>query len=98
MRRSLLHIKLIRQKDPEKRAKIKEQIKGVDQYLLSCRLPKNLDPHDNNNYLYTAEKQFETLCTRLESLGVHQPKRLTVFEFYSRISYFKEENKPKTTK
>lgn len=41
------------------------------------------------------EKGFETLCASLEDLGVADPKRLTVFEFYARVEYFKNKNKEK---
>lgn len=43
------------------------------------------------------EKGFEGLCVALEDLGVHRPKELTVFEFYTRVEYYKKKRADKTT-
>lgn len=39
------------------------------------------------------DKSFESLCVSLRSVGVTDPKSLTVFEFYETISYH-EKKKP----
>lgn len=63
-------------------------------------VPKNFDNESPEYYIKNLEKSFEHLCATLEDLGVHDPKRLTVFEFYSRLEYFKAKKlkgKNKTT-
>lgn len=70
--------------------KTKDLIKNIDAYQLSLTRPKNFDSQDPGNYIKEMEKGFETLCATLEELGVHRPKSLTVFEFYTRVEYFKK--------
>lgn len=65
-------------------------IQRVTDFQVSLLSPKNFDPSDSNNYISLVEKSFENLCTTLEEWGIVQPHRLTVFQFYSKIRYFKE--------
>jgi hypothetical protein len=89
-----LQLSLItKQDDP----KVRDAIKKIDDWQLSLIVPKNFDNESPDYYIKKIEKGFENLCATLEDLGVHDPKRLTVFEFYSRLEYFKNK-KPKGKK
>lgn len=55
--------------------------------------PKNFDGQDTKNVVLAQKISFEKLCTILEENGCLTPKRLTVFEFYSRLSFYEEKNK-----
>lgn len=57
--------------------------------------PKNFDNQDKENHVAGLERNFENLCVSLEDLGVPNPRKLTTFEFYSRIVYYKKKHKPK---
>lgn len=74
-------------------AKIKI-IKEISDTQIDLLTPKNFDNNDSANYVLQIEKNFESLCATLEENGVMNPRSLTVFEFYSRVRYFKEK-KPK---
>lgn len=99
--KALLQIKLVKisrslqAKDINEVGKIKSQIKAIEENQLSLLAPKNFDPTDPENYIRGMEKSFESLIATLEDLGVKDPKRLTVFEFYSRYEFYKKKNKPK---
>lgn len=89
--KAILQIKYIKTGD----ATLIAQINAITDYQLSLLAPAVFDPADPQNSIVKMELSFESLCTQLEELGVQNPKRLTVFEFYSKIRYFKAKNKPK---
>lgn len=58
--------------------------------------PKDFKANSPDNILNEMDISFENVCTALEEAGVNNPKKLTVFEFQSKIIYF-ESKKPKQT-
>lgn len=81
-------------------ASIKDKIKVYTDYQISIIAPKNLNPSDTKNYIKQIEMSFEDLCTSMEELGVKDPKRLSIFEFYGKIRYFeakKSQKRPANT-
>jgi hypothetical protein len=91
----MLVCKLLQTTDTLEQAKYINLIKTIDDWKLSLMTPKNLDSHDPDNFILKIERSFENLCGTLEDLGVSNPKRLTVFEFYSRIDFYRKKLKPK---
>lgn len=71
------------------------QINAVTDFQISMLVPGNFNPESTDNSITRMELSFESLCTNLEELGIQNPKRLSVFEFYSKIRYFKAKFKPK---
>lgn len=71
------------------------KINEITLYQIGLMLPHSFDSSNPDNFLKGVELSFESVCTNLEEMGVTNPKRLTVFEFYSKIRYFKNKNKPK---
>jgi hypothetical protein len=51
------------------------------------------NPYEPSNVLRTAEMSFEAICTTLSENGVMEPKKLSEFEFYSRLQYFEKKFK-----
>jgi hypothetical protein len=91
LRRSKLQLAIITQgEDP----KIRKLIKDINAWQLAQHVPKNFDNESPDYYIKNLEKSFESLCATLEDLGVQNPKGLTIFEYYSRLEYFKKKKKP----
>ena len=72
-----------------------QMIKDAEAYMLDIIRPKNFDPSDKYNEVIEHENTFEKMCAILEDCGCHNPKRLTVYEFYKRVAYYKDKHKPK---
>lgn len=70
------------------------QINAITSYQVAIMNPKIFAYESPDNCIRKMEEAFENLCTNLEELGVMNPKQLTVFEFYSKIRYFKTKKKP----
>jgi hypothetical protein len=64
-------------------------IEDADDYLISQMAPKDYDENNTMSAINQMDKAFENLCSSLEEMGVSRPKELTVFEFESKIEYFK---------
>lgn len=67
-----------------------EQIAQVDNWQVAQALPKNFDSTDVDNYIKRIEISFESLCTSMEELGVAKPGDLSVFQFYTKLTYFEK--------
>lgn len=65
-------------------------IQQIEQWQLALIAPKNFDSTDVDNYIKKIELSFEGLCTSMEELGVERPWELTVFQFYTRLTYFEK--------
>lgn len=85
-RKTLLQLAVIRKDE----SKLRKQIRDIELWQLQLQTPKNFDNQDPENLVIQREKSFENICATLEDLGVTNPKRLTVFEFYSRLEYYKK--------
>lgn len=72
-----------------------ELIRDADDYLLSTIAPKEYDERKPESVVNQMDKSFEKICSTLEEVGVSNPKNLSIFEFESRIEYFREKNKAK---
>jgi molecular chaperone GrpE (heat shock protein) len=73
--------------------KTRDLIKSIDNWQAALLAPKNYNEQDPDNYIKTLEISFEQLCTALEELGINDPRRLTVFQFYSKVIYFEEKRR-----
>lgn len=62
----------------------------IKDYFTGTIQPKNFDPFNPGNDLMKHEKDFESVCSSLEEAGIKDAKRMTVFEFYSRLEYFEK--------
>ena len=69
------------------------EIKEVDDFLLSLNPPSDFATNSPNNVIRNMEKSFETLVATMEDAGIHRPKDLSVFEFYSRLDYLESKRK-----
>jgi len=69
------------------------QINSISDYQISLMKPNVFAEGHPENCIRKMDLAFEELCTNLEEFGVHNPKQLTVFEFYSKIAYFKSKKK-----
>lgn len=64
--------------------------------MIEQHAPSNYNGQDPENILNRQDKSFERVCISMEDNGVSNPKNLTEYEFYSRISYLEEKfNKDK---
>lgn len=86
-RRALLQIKLIKDGHNED---VRKAIMLIDQYRADMIAPKNLNEDNPDNYIKTIDISFENICTSMEELGIVNPRNLTVFQFNSKIAYFKK--------
>lgn len=75
-----------------------EIIKRVDEYLISLSEPKEFNSSVSENVLNAMDENFENICISLESAGVHQPKKLNTFEFFTRVVYFEKKYAKKKAK
>lgn len=66
------------------------QINAIAESQIAMMNPKIFIQGHPDNCITAFEISFEELCANLEEIGVMNPKRLTVFEFYSKIRYFKK--------
>jgi hypothetical protein len=71
-------------------ARTQELIDQVERWQLALIAPKNFDSMDTDNYIKRIELSFESLCTSMEELGVASPGDLTVFQFYTKLTYFEK--------
>lgn len=84
-----MQLKFLRTEDD----KLIPHINEFTDYQIERMTPTDFNESSQANKVRAIEASFETLCTNLEELGVSNPKQLTVFEFYSKIRYFKAKNK-----
>lgn len=73
-------------------------IKQIDDWQLSLIAPKNFDSQDVDNYIKTIELSFEALIASMEDLGVERPEDLTIFQFYTRLTYFEKKKAKQSRK
>jgi hypothetical protein len=73
-----------------------KQIHDIEEWQLTFLTPRNFDYEDQGNDVKGIELSFEHLCTAMEEMGVHNPGELPLFQFISKINYFKKKNKPKS--
>jgi hypothetical protein len=67
-----------------------ELIKRIDEWQIAQIKPRNYNEFDVDNYIKRMELSFENVCASMEDLGVKDPGRLTIFQFYTRIEYFEK--------
>ncbi len=67
-------------------------IKTTNEYLIDLNPPKNLSK--GNSDIVKMEKGFEKLVIHMEEMGVYNPKKLSVYEFYSRVDFLESKINP----
>jgi hypothetical protein len=70
-----------------------EESKKIDLLIAEMISPKNYSNTDPQNIVLTQKKAFDDLCTILESHGCVAPKKLTVFEYYSKLKFYEKKKK-----
>ena len=78
--------------DLEAKKKADKVIASIDDYIVSLNPPKDFSDTADSCIIHL-EKSFEYLCTSMEEVGISSPKKLSVYEFNSKIDYFKSKNK-----
>lgn len=86
-------IKADHEGDKEEKEKNDKIVASIEDFILSMVPPNSFKEDDTNNIIHHMEISFEKLCASMEEAGIHDPKRLTAFEFYSRMEYFQSKNK-----
>ena len=81
--------------DKEEYLKYDKILKSVDSYLISLNPPSDFSEKSQYNSIRQMELSFERLMASLESSGVSNPKKLTVFELNSKIDFIESKNKKK---
>lgn len=71
-----------------------EESKKIDLLIAEMISPKNFTNTDPHNVVLTQKKAFDDLCTILESHGCVAPKKLTVFEYYSKLKFYEKKKNP----
>jgi len=68
------------------------EMQKINDYFLGLSRPGIFHPSDKNNLIKAAEDSFESICTLMEEkYNVHEPAKLTLFRFVSRIEYIEEQ-------
>jgi hypothetical protein len=69
----------------------------VTEWLLDQTRPKNFIPTDPENVISKLQTSYEDLFANLEDLGVKNIYKVTVYQCYSRIRFYKKKfpQKPK---
>lgn len=69
-----------------------QEMRKINDYFLGLSKPGIFHPSDKNNLIKAAEDSFESICTLMEEkYNVHEPSKLTLFRFISRIEYIEEQ-------
>ena len=66
----------------------------VEGYFEIAMKPKYLIQNKMNEVI-SMEKSFEATCAVLEDNGISNPKRLTIFEFFSKVEFLETKFKTK---
>lgn len=64
-------------------------MEDVCKYFMEQNKPKNLHPRSPNNEIILAEKKLDKILVNIQQAGIKTDK-ITVFEFYNRISILEE--------
>jgi hypothetical protein len=70
-----------------------QQLEVLQRYFLDQDKPNKFDPYDQDNVLMTGELNFEDVCNTMEDQGSFSPKKLTEFEFYNKLQFYKKKFK-----
>ena len=70
-------------------------IQDIQSWMLSLNLPKNFMQESEINTFRIMDSSFEQLCFSMEHSGIIEPKKLSVFEFNSKIVNLEKMNKNK---
>jgi len=74
---------------------IEANLAKIENFFLELNKPNNFIPDDPTNAIINLEMSYENLCSLLVMNGVADIKTLSIFEFYSRLRYYKNSNTPK---
>jgi hypothetical protein len=64
-------------------------------YMNSLINPKSFDNANPESEMHKVDAEFEKACAVLEESGINEPKKLTVYEWESRILYLEKKYKKK---
>jgi hypothetical protein len=81
--------------NPAEEDRINRAIKIIDRYFLNQIKPKSFNPSEKQNDILDHQRNFEELCSLLETQGVQNPKNKSTMEIFARLSYFKKKSQAK---
>ena len=87
------HLELICEEQEEITEEGQSRLAILEAYFLDLQKPKSFNPYDPKNILMEGEAHFEDVCASLNEAGIHDPKELSEYEFYSRLRYFDKKAK-----
>jgi hypothetical protein len=70
-----------------------DMLADIQAFFLEQSAPMCFNPYEEKNILRSSEMIFEDLCSVIEEQGVINPKRLSEFEFYSKLRYYEKKFK-----
>lgn len=75
------------------KGKVSEEWNDIQEYFLMMSKPLVFNPYESENVLRSAERIFEEIVSTMQEQGITEPKKLSEFEFYSRLMYFEKKFK-----
>ncbi len=66
---------------------------SIQEYFLNEQKPLNFDPYTPGNVISEGETGLEEICATMEENGVTHPKKLTEWEFYSKLLFYQKKYK-----
>lgn len=66
---------------------------AITKYFIDQQSPNKFDPYDNDNILMSNEVAFEDVINTMEDQGSFNPKKLTEFEFYNKLQFYRKKFK-----
>jgi hypothetical protein len=72
---------------------VNEELLQLEEFFLTSAKPLVFNPYETSNVLRTSELTFEEICTTMQEQGVTDPKKLTEYEFYSKLSFYEKKFK-----
>jgi hypothetical protein len=82
-------VKALMAMEPKKKQH-KEELLELQRYFILQQKPNKFNPYDEDNILAQMERNFEDTCAVMQENGIANPKALTEFEFYSRLTYYEK--------
>lgn len=82
----------------ERIKEIEEKLSKIDEYFTELNKPNDFNPQSTSNTIILFEKNIEQLISLLETNQIHKPDELSLFEFYGRLKFIKENTIKQTPK
>lgn len=70
-----------------------QQLETLTRYFIEQQAPNKFDPYEAENVLMGSEVAFEDVINTMEDQGSFNPKKLTEFEFYNKLQFYRKKFK-----